>query len=324
MEGESQPIMEEKKAAESPGCWSRMRSTLTVEPIAFLYTLAFVLSTSTNQQYSSFYYGLELGGDSDLLSVGVCSLNENSTEWVATVQELAAGYLSYFTLLNNLPMLVAAILMGSLSDVRGRKLVLALPVIGGIIRACIAIGVESSRINIYYMNIGAFIEGLMGGSAVVGLALYSYIADISTPQTRSWRMLFLFVAESIGIGLAEIAGGYLITYTDFLYPYIMILCVYVVCFLIILFYIRETVTEDAPGTASCFSCFHLRRTFGLLFRKSQEGLTAILWLGQSMLFLIYGVQGLSAFAYVERGVSRKLNLSLRVQSFLTIMWGSWF
>ena len=269
-------------------------SWLTVEPIAFLYNLGFVMSTSTNEQYASYYSALAMGGDPSLLSVGLCSLGANTTTWVAEVQGQAAGYLSVFSLLNNLPMLLVAVFMGSYSDRGGRKLIMALPVLGGLLRGAIALGVQTTYMDINYMWIGAGIEGFMGGSAVLTLALYAYIADVSSPARRVWRMVWLFVAESLGIAVAEVAVGYLITYSGFLYPYIAIIAAYVVCLLLICVYLRESVHNI--GESHHWSCSHLVRTFQPLFRRVGQDWPLILWAATVALICAYASQSVLAYA----------------------------
>ena len=277
----------------------RIRGSVTVEPIAFLYILPFVLSTSTNQQYASYYQAVALGGDPELLEVGLCSIGDyNNTDWVATVQAAAAEYLTIFSFLNNLPMVMMALLMGSYSDSRGRKIAMCLPVIGGIIRAITSIIIVSTAINLQYMYIAAFLEGLFGGSAVVTLALYAYIADVSTLQKRSWRMLLLMVTESLGIALAEISAGYIITDIGFIYPYIIILSCYVTCLLMIIFYVAETVQEklsDKDSGKGYFDWHHFKRTFGLLIRSEKSGMTWVLRASAGITFLVYMTQSVNAF-----------------------------
>ena len=77
-EGESRPLAEnEDDRKPVKGCCGRMRSLVTVEPIAFLYILAAILANSTNQQYASYYNAVQMGGDVELLSVGICELGNN-------------------------------------------------------------------------------------------------------------------------------------------------------------------------------------------------------------------------------------------------------
>ena len=255
------------------------------------------MSTSTNEQYASFYSATIMGGDTSLLTVGLCSLGNTTEDWVAAVQTRAANYLSVFSLLNNLLMLPAAIFLGSFSDRHGRVIALSLPVTGGLIRGAIALGVQVSFVDIKYMWAGATIEGLMGGSAVLTLALYAYIADVTSPANRGWRMVWLFVAESFGIAVAEIAVGYIITYSGFMYPYVIIIAVYLISLLLIFAVLPESVRRPEGGARYC-SFQYVMQPFRLLFRKTEQGWTLVVWAAAAAILFVYAAQGISAFAWV--------------------------
>lgn len=273
--------------------WHRLRSAVTVEPIAFCYILPFVLSTSTNQQYASYYNAIALGGDPAVLTVGLCSLGVNNTAWVAAVQSAAADYLTAFSFLNNIPMVLAALLMGSYSDKRGRKIAMCAPVVGGMIRATFSVAIVYTQVNIKFLYVAAILEGIFGGSSVITLALYAYIADVSTHEKRSWRMLLLMVAESCGIAFAEISAGYLITYIGFILPFVLILGCYALCLGLIAFYVEETVVSRED--TGYFNYKHFTRTFGLLVSSSKPGMVWFLRLATLTTWLVYVCQSVNAF-----------------------------
>ena len=78
-----------------------------------------------------------------------------------------ATYTEYFNLINVLPMALVVLFLGSYSDYRGRKMALLLPVLGGILRAVVAILVVQYGVNIDYMFVGAGLEGIAGGFALM-------------------------------------------------------------------------------------------------------------------------------------------------------------
>ena len=51
----------------------------------------------------------------------------------------------------------------------------------------------------------------LGGKAVWGLAIYSFLADITTPETRAFRFQMLVFASTLSGPLAPMVGAYLLS-----------------------------------------------------------------------------------------------------------------
>ena len=281
-------------ADEKGCCGGSLRRYVTVEPAAFLFILAYILATSTTQQYVTYRTAEDLGANTALLTASLCELTANMSTSVSEVEAEAASVLTIFSLLNILPMLLAAILMGSYSDSQGRKVALIAPVIGGLLRGLCALVICIWSLDLQYLYFAGLLEGLFGGTSVFSTALFSYIADVSRIRSRSWRMLVLMLVQALGIGVAEVSAGYMITYLGFLYPFLMILVIYLLCLLTVIGYIRETVRESGKKVGY-FSFRHFIRTFQPLFQAFDRGRRWILRCGTAIMLLSFICQGIVGY-----------------------------
>ena len=278
-------------------CHGALRGVVTVEPAAFLFILGYVLATSTTQQYVTYTTAEALGADTALLTASLCELTENMSTSVSEVEAEAANVLTIFSLLNILPMLLAAILMGSYSDTRGRKVALVAPIIGGILRGVALIIICLWNLQLKWLYGAALIEGVFGGISVFSTALFSYIADVSRLRSRSWRMLVLILVQALGIGIAEVTAGYMITYLGFIYPFLLILCIYILCLINVICYIRETI-DLKQVQVGYFSFTHFVRTFRPLFQAIDTGRRWILRCCTGILLVFFVCQGVVGYRYV--------------------------
>ena len=276
------------------------KSGVTVEPVAFLFMMGMILANTTTQQYVNYSVAERMSGDileeSAEKSTSLCAAGSETTS-TSDIQEIAARILSTFSFLNILPMLIAAVLMGSYSDKQGRKVALILPVIGGLLRGIVAFVVCYWKLQVRFLYAGGLAEGFCGGTAVFTTALFAYIADVSTTDKRSWRMLVISIAQAMGISLAEISTGYMITYIGFIAPFTLILVVYSLCLLYILCFIQESVTSWSQ-TTGYFDVQHFVRTFRIMVSNTDPHRQWIMRCCTVILFSNFICAGIIAYRYV--------------------------
>ena len=283
---------EDKELVDSPkpsGC----RQFITLEPVAFLYQSALVMSTTMTQQYVNYAVAESYGVEPDVQSDSICSVDMNETS-VADVQTIAADILFKFSLCNIFPMLVAAVMMGSYSDSGGRKVALIIPVLGGLIRGGTTLAVVFFGLDLRWLIAAGFVEGLSGGSAVFSTAAYAYIADVSKRNRRSWRMLVICLMESTGVCLAQITMGYLVTLWGFVIPFMYIVLVYTLCLLYVTCFIHETVT-GVSISLGYFNFKHFVRTFRVLVDGADAFSRWVMRCSSMMLFVIFIFQGIIGY-----------------------------
>ena len=294
---EDNPESEERHLVSGDAQKSTCRGLITVEPIAFLFMTASVLSATTTQEFVNYAVAEYHGADPSILTKSLCSGETNTTS-VADVQTEAAQLLTVFSLLNALPMLFAAVLMGSYSDSRGRKIALVVPVFGGLFRGFVTLSVCYWKLDLRTLHAGAVMEGLCGGQSVFTTALFAYIADVSSRKRRSWRMFVLSLMETIGISLGDVSIAYLVTYTGFTAPFVLIVAIYILCLIYTVCVIRETVRRDSTQ-AGFFSLTHFARTFRLLFNVGDELQRWVLRCATAIMFLLVIFQGIVGYRYLS-------------------------
>ena len=237
----------------------------TIEPASFVYCLAHYLSVTLTVQCLTTIAAESLGVNTTLLEPSLCELAANMTAPVAAVEAEAARILSVFSLLNILPTLCATVLMGSYSDSRGRKVALIAPILGGLLRSTCTLGMIHWHLDTRFIYVAGLAEGIFGGQPIFNMACFSYIADVTHPSQRTWRMLVLTISQNLAITIAEISAGYIITYWGFEIAFLVVTITYVLCLMNICC-IRET-RKHSPDSVGYFSVTHFVRTFRPLVHK---------------------------------------------------------
>lgn len=98
-------------------------------------------------------------------------------------------------------------LLGSWSDVAGRRPVLFLSNVGLVLQTVVYLLVMYLKLPIPYFLVGRVLCGLSGGSNVLLAACFSYVADISDKQSRTFRVAILESCLGISGMLSGVIGG---------------------------------------------------------------------------------------------------------------------
>ena len=264
---EKSPIYTPPEKAKSRSFCAELSSSITVEPAAFLYFIGLITASTTTEQYA--FYRLsnkhnELENhelqNHQLLKKCMPSYNKTASIVADEVATETAQFLVFFNLVNQVPPVFVALLMGSYTDRMGRKVALVAPVIGGGLRAILTLIIIYLDLSMKYLYLAAAVEGLSGGSATFTMALFAYVADISTKERRSIRIFMVQLVNTLGMAMAQITIGYMIFYWSFSYPYGLILCIYVMCLGLICM-LRESVADTRP--TPLLTCQHIERTVRL-------------------------------------------------------------
>lgn len=194
----------------------RNAKIVTVEPVIFLYMFAMWLNLPLFQQYIFNYFArreLELNNISFAFeNKHVCfnrSLLEEygENETINVVEDESNILTIYQSLANKLISIVVAIILGPLSDRYGRRPIILLVAIGGIIQGMGGIFITHFKLSVYYFILLGGVTGLFGDFAAFFMACFSYISDVSTGK---WRTVRIGIAEAMvflaGL-LSEVLGG---------------------------------------------------------------------------------------------------------------------
>jgi len=188
---------------------------ITVEPLAFLTTLIMALSgIAANDLYLqkacqvNLNYSAEVCGN---LTLDVHNETQEETQkYVSSVQ-------AYNGLLQNLPPLVFVLFAGPLSDTYGRKPLIVISLAGFFILNLVFMinSIFFMELKVEYILFEC-LQDLTGGNPIFNLALTSYIADVSSNESRTARLCFVSAVTSFGF----MVGGPLGTRIRALFGYV--------------------------------------------------------------------------------------------------------
>jgi len=178
---------------ESEREWEKCKQIIRLG-LKRLFSIEFVAWSQT------FAYGLHSVIRTNLMIEKSCRVNLNFTAAVCDdiehhamesdqVQKEVTTLNLYFTFLSAIPCILISLIIGPLSDKYGRRPVLMIPLIGSVAAEVVYL------LNVYYWGASAdyillsAIYSLFGGNTTFLIGLYSYLADITTPDTRTSRSL---------------------------------------------------------------------------------------------------------------------------------------
>lgn len=244
----------------------RRAKVITIEPVVFLYMLAVFLNSSLTSQYYVWRFGKQALLNTTFPSEQNLSVCINSSELdlyggnitAYSVQTSSRRLLIFTGLAYNLPSIFTALLLGPCSDRYGRRFIIYLVTAGAILQGLMSIAVIHFELNIYFFILISAVSGIAGGYASILTATMAYIADISSPRWRTFRiglaqsMVFFSgaVAQGIfGYWLAELNCSYAP-------PLWLFTACNAVVILYTLIFLPESLTDkERKRISGCTSCF---------------------------------------------------------------------
>ena len=279
---ESTPLLEDR-----PGVKIRtVKRLITVEPIFVLYMLAYSPTVSITDQFVLAEMQHRLNASPvDANGTLTCNVNKSSHEYIMQqeAQSDASRWMIMYNAIGIAPSILVTALLGPYTDKGGRKIAILLPIIGSILRCVVTIIMMAFKLPIQLLFLATFMEGIFGSVSTLLMASFAYIADISTKEQRAFRILVLESSLCVGIILSNIAMGYMIKMTGFMYPFIVIITLYIVCFIYGIF-LQETVSKSPH--ARLFTTANIKNSFMVLIKKEETNRRWKLLLCLFALFMI--------------------------------------
>ena len=175
----------------------RFLSLISVEPVAFFYILNIYCEYALVQDMISTRICMTLSNSSNVL----CDRTKlpSSLIGLASIQQAVA--MKYYIGIMTAAAVIAAFFVGSWSDSIGRKPVMMLPSILGIIAEILFAACSLSLQKEWCLNlvfIASFFNGISGGVSTVISSCFGYITDITDRDNRSKRITLLEASIFIG------------------------------------------------------------------------------------------------------------------------------
>ncbi len=160
------------------------------------------------------------------------------------IQNSSANYIMYYKLLLNCPAILLGLFCGAWSDKIGRKLPVMMTSFGTILAVmCYMLSMVMEEYGPYlpFVLVGAAIRGAFGKSAVMTMALHSYISDTSTPTDRTQRLGRLLGMNFFGYFVGSLTAGALLSVSSFDVIFCVVVFVNSLCVLVAVVFMKESV-----------------------------------------------------------------------------------
>ncbi|XP_076247991.1 putative peptidoglycan muropeptide transporter SLC46 isoform X2 [Calliopsis andreniformis] len=269
--------------------WSYFVSNITVEPMVACYVIPCMLASFATQNLS-----LEKACRVNLAySDEVCTAlaNRNTTGYEAeetAVQQLVAGMQTWKTALTSGLPTIMILFIGAWSDRTGlRKPCMLLPIIGEFISS-----VSMLLCTYFFYEVPMEVTGvfealwpsLTGGWFTMFMGVFSYIADITSVESRTLRIGAANVFLSLGVPIGVAMSGILYLKLGFYGVYSISTVCYVLCFVYGLIVIKEPLRPHLKQTekttqkkvslcksmSDFFAFKHIEETFRVAFKKDRN------------------------------------------------------
>ena len=201
---------------------------ITIEPIVFLSFIGNGTFSTIRTEYLQHRIGMDTynytftSNESDTTT---CITNSSDPDYMLQqkIQQDASSWILYISICNYLPLLFTSILFGTWSDTAGRKIALVVSLIGMVLQTTMYLIVISLRLPIPLLLIGDFVAGITGNVPLLLVACLAYIADITTREQRTFRVVIVETTILVSIGGAQLFMGYFIHAKGFVAPFFLIL-----------------------------------------------------------------------------------------------------
>ena len=260
-----------------------MKSNITVEPMLACYIMPCVLANLATQNLSiEKACRVNLGYPTTVCDALSARKTANYSTEEAQVQQLVASMTVWKTILQSGLPAFLILFVGGWSDRWGlRKPCMLLPIVGEFLTV---IGLMFCTYFFYElpMEVNAFIEGLFpaltGGWFTMFLGMFSYIADVTTIESRTLRIGVVNVFCSLGIPVGLALSGILFKKIGFYGVFSVSAAMYVMAFYYGYTHVKERKKIDVPVLSDkpCaflrdfFDYRHVMETFKVAF-KAGEG-----------------------------------------------------
>ena len=214
----------------------RWLSMVTVEPSLLLYMTGSFMNIPLQQQLVYSHY-CKLNSECSSHNVSEASCGGARSQ----VSNQTSQFNLFLTLAAVLPGALTTLALGAWSDGVGRKLVIGLPVAGAAAAAIVSTLVYYLHLDIGVLIFANLMSGILGSFAMFNQATFAYVADVTNPKERTWRLGLLETMIYLGMTLGSELGGVWREYQGFGPPFWGVLA----CFLLALAYVSLFLPESS-------------------------------------------------------------------------------
>lgn len=173
----------------------------------------------------------------------VCGSHNHTTETKEDndIQRYVTNLGMCASLIENIPSVLVVLFLGPWSDKNGRKLPMMFPLIG------LVLSISIYMLNYWfeswpaeYILFASIPTGLCGGSASLFMSINSYIADVSTPETRTSRISLLYGFITVSLPVSMFSSIYIYIYGGYVAIWGTSLTLAAIAFMYLTFFVTDT------------------------------------------------------------------------------------
>ncbi|XP_067221485.1 proton-coupled folate transporter [Chanodichthys erythropterus] len=259
--------------------------SVTVEPVMFLSTFSIVLQMPLYTQYLWDRLSEDVGYNGT--KGGGCNASTVHDPLQKEVEILTAHWSLYINLGGFLVGLIMVTLLGSWSDLAGRRLVLIIPSLGLAVQAAVYLIVMYLKLPVFWFLIGRICSGLSGDFNAILAGCFAYVADTSGRGSRTFRVAILEACLGLAGMFASIIGGQWRRAQGYINPFWLVLATNLAAAFYTYLFVPETVTPDPE--AKLLSTRHHRAIYRLYESDEPQGRRTKLWFYTLCFFLVVSV-----------------------------------
>lgn len=251
---------------------------ITVEPVIFCYAFGIILHVPVIQQYIHKRLSREKGLFFNTTnSRSSCEpfpiVGTKETYRLQRQVQSEASYMQLGLVLSaSTPSLLVALVLGAWSDHIGRRKAMGMPLFGSAIETALVLVVMYFELPVTTFLIGAFLVGCCGSFTTMVLSVFSYVADITDPSERAFRLGVIEAIAFLSGVCSHLTSGYLIDNIGFRTPYWMLLFLHTFALFYVVFILPESRIPSEADRAS-FKFFSLSHVIAItsIFTVERHG-----------------------------------------------------
>ncbi|XP_059139022.1 proton-coupled folate transporter-like [Physella acuta] len=141
-------------------------------------------------------------------SLDPCDYLEELPLLESPVQARSATFLMIYRILVSVPAVFLGLFCGAWSDRTGRKLPMMIPSLGSILAVLLyMIGIVMVQHTLMIIMVGALVQGILGKSSVITMAVNSYISDTTFKEDRTRKLGKLLAMNFFGLFIGSLLAG---------------------------------------------------------------------------------------------------------------------
>lgn len=314
----------EKKPKKKTLCerFKYLREVITVEPVmgSFVMGTAITVPALMNLEFEK-ACRVNKGYNDTVCDAILSGHHENYTAQNNEVQMLIADMHSFLQPVQSIVPLVLILFLGSYSDRHKRRIpFLMLPIVAELVSvACLILCVVFMKTwPLEAQGVAQIVIPSFFGKSMLIMAVYAYIADVSTLEMRTFRIAVVNIVSNICTPTAQLFSGILFAKTGYIGILVISASLYLIGLIHGLFWLKEPKQPVDVVKKSffldLFSYQNVVEPFKLLVTTSPQNNRVIIILVMIAIFSITGIcQGEQFLVKIQHKLFLQVLLTLLVQ-----------